>query len=94
MRLPVHPARLVPAQEGDYARDLVWLTDAFLWVQVCEELHELLAFALHEQLGLYRARRDRVHCNAAGAEVLGQDAHHLLDSALRRGVEHVVGRAP
>ena len=39
-----------------------------------------------EEVRVRRPRRDGVYGDPARAEVLREDAHHLLDGALRRGV--------
>lgn len=60
-------------------------------MHVCEGLNDLLALALTEEIGVSRARRDGVHRNALGSEVLGEDTDDLLHCAFTGDVEDVVG---
>ena len=88
--LAVDPAGLIPGQERDDRRDLVWDGDTLLRVEVGEEVDELLRLAVAEQFGVDRTRPNRVDVDAAGTKVFRKHTRHLLHGTLRRSVDEVV----
>lgn len=75
----------------DDIRNLLGSADTVRGAEASNHLEHLLVLPLEEELGAGGARGDGVDADALTHEVLGHDAHHLLDGAFGGVVEEVAG---
>src|ERR1700693_6524270 len=89
--LRIDPSTIGSGEEGDDARDIVWLAEAFKWRHAADLFDLLFGLALQEEFGSDGSRRNGVDCNFVSAKLVGQNVDEAFDACLGGDVGAVSG---
>lgn len=87
-----HPAAIAPAEKGHGVRKLLWLRKPIEWALGRDELEQLLALALVEELRARGPGSNAVDGDAFTGKIFGHDAVHLLNGAFGGVIQEVLGQ--